>query len=347
MNPLYLETFRRRRRLFIGIVVVAVVCAMWMNLGAPKMYRSGITLWADAPGADSLPAGALTPAAREQITLNQLVALLPFRERVARNSPWPAYLKGHSVHGWGPGALVALLRGGGGGSLDAMVDSAVDPKRVGSAVPSGPNLLQITYDAPSPALARGTLQSLVDEYLRERLLLPAKLLAAYARQLQRASATAVAARDKLARYRGAHPKNGNPRTLDKLEAAVRTAGYQVAAARQALQTTQSGTAAAPLPTVSVQDGPSLPTLATTGHKKQVKALLAGLFAGLLVSGLGVVAMTKGPPLVRRSDASDPDVDFAAMSDAELASLIRGVDEEWANASDSPPNDLLERRKSSA
>jgi hypothetical protein len=281
---------------------------------------------------------------REQTTLTQLLTLQSFREKVAERSPWPAYLKSHSVEGWGPAAIVASLRGG-GGSLDARINGALDPKRVTSAVPAGPNVLQITYDAPSPALAKETLQALVAEYRAERVALPADLLTVYAQQLQHASAAAIAADEKLARYRRRHPGRGGSRTVKKLESAKQVATYQAAQARKALQAA-SGAASEPDPTVRVIDEATLPAVPTTGRKRLFKGVLAGLFAGLLVSGLGVVALTKGPQLMRGSDAVASDPDFASMSDAELARLIHDMDEEWATANDDPPNELLGRRSSS-
>jgi hypothetical protein len=328
--------------LFVAIVFVAVASATWMTLGAPKMYRSGITLRADAPGADEQVNGA-SPAAQEQSTLNELRTTRYFRNKVAQRAPLRAYLKRHTAEGWGPSAIAALLRGS-GGSLDARIDGALGPKRVMAAV-LGPHFLNITYDAPSPALARDTLQALVEEYLVERVALVDESLRVYAQQLQQASAAVSAAQEKLERYLRRHPGSGNSSTVKKLEAAERGAIYQRAEARKALQ---SALSASPEPTVRVIDAATLPTAPTTGHKQQLKAMVAGLFAGLLVSGLGVVALTKGPQFVGKSDAAAPDLDFASMSDDELARLIQDmdVDEEWAAANGPAPDDLLERRTSS-
>jgi hypothetical protein len=252
-----------------------------------------------------------------------------------------AYLERHTAEGWGPSAIVALLRGG-GDSLDARVDGALGPKRVTAAV-LGTHFLNITYDAPSPALARETLQALVEEYQVERVALADESLSLYAKQLQKASAAVSATREKLDGYLRRHPESGNSSRAKKLDAAQRAAIFQRAEARKALQLASS---ANPEPTVRVIDAATLPTAPTTGHKQLLKTMLAGLFAGLLVSGLGVVALTKGPQLMRGSDAAASDPDFASMSDAELARIIHDMDEEWATANDDPPDELLERRTSS-
>jgi hypothetical protein len=314
---------------------------MWMNLGAPKMYRSAVALYADAPGAADEANGA-SPAAGEQSSLNELVATQYFRSKVAERAPLRAYFESHTVEGWGPAAIVALLRGG-GGSLDARIDDAL-ATRVTSSVP-GPHLLQITYDAPSPALARETLLALVEEYQVERVALPDETLSSYLQKLQQASAAVSAAHEKVRRYLRRDPGSGSSSRVEKLEAAERAAIYRRAEAREALQSAVRA-GSAPEPTVRVIDAPTLPAAPTTGRKQLVKTMVAGLFAGLLVSGLGVVVLTKGPQLVRGSDKADVDLDFAGMSDAELARLIQDM-EDWPTANDSPPDDLLERRKSSA
>jgi hypothetical protein len=346
VNPAYLQTLRRHRRLFAVIVIAAVASATWMSAGAPKMYRSGVALRVDAPGADEQP-NAAQPAALEQTTLNELLTTRHFRDKVAHRGPLPAYLEGHSVEGWGPAAIVASLRGS-GGAIDARIDGALSPKRVTSAV-LGPHVLQITLDAPSPALARETLQGLVDEYQVERVALPDEALALYQRQLQHASAALRAARNNHLRYLRRHPGSAKSSKLEKLAAAEQAAKHRRADAAKTLQAASSAASnPASEPIVRVLDKPTLPTAPTAGRKKLVKAMLAGLFAGLLVSGLGVVALAKAPQLVRgESDAADLDLDLAGMSDAELARLIHDMDEEWATASDTPPDDLHERRKSSA
>ena len=344
MNPLYVQTFRRHRRLFIGIVVVALVSAMWMNLGAPKMYRSGVTIWADAPGADDAASGVTPPAAREQNTLTDLLALRSFRDEVARRGPLPAYLKSHPVEGWGPSAIIASLRGSGG----AGIDEALSLKHVTSAV-LGLHILQITFDAPSPAVAQKTLQGLVSAWKAERDKLPNALLTSYQQQLEQATAALSAAQEKLDQFRR-RPGSAGSSKLKQLEAAAKAASFQRAADLKMLNSVLNA-GSQPEPTVTVKDGPTLPAVPTTGHKKLIKGMLAGLFAGLLVSALGVVALARGPELVRGSDAVAPDLDLTDMSDAELARLIHDlevdVDEEWpaANGNDGPPDELRKRRTS--
>ena len=341
MNPLYVETFRGHRRLFVGIVIAAVASAMWMGLGAPKMYRSGVTLYADAPGADSLNGATATPAAQEQTTLNELLTTHHFRSRAASRGPLPAYLKSHSVEGWGPAALLASLRGG-GGALDARIDSALSPKRVISNV-LGPHVLEITYDAPSPVLATKTLEALVREYEVERVALPDEVLASYQQELQRASAAVSTARRNLSRYVRRHPNSAGSSELGKLVAAEQAAKHQLAGARKTLQSASSDPASQPI--VRVIDPPTA-AAPTTGHKQLVKTMIAGLFAGLLVSALGIVALTKRTQLVHGPDAVDPDLDFERMSDAELARLLQDVevDEEWPTATNGQHDELSERHR---
>ena len=301
MNPLYVQTLRRHRRLFVLIVITAVTSATWMSVGAPKMYRSAVTLWSDAPGAAEQLNGATPPAAHEQSMLNELPDDAYFRDKVADGAALRAYFKSHPVEGWGPTAIVAKLRGG--GTVDARIETALTPQRVISVV-LGPHVLQITYDAPSPALARKTLQALVREFEAERVALRDEAFSAYQRQLQQASKAVSRARANLRRYVRLHPGSGESRKLEELAAAERAAIQRLTDAGESLQSASNAgfDPAAFEQTLRVIDPPTLPTVPTTGRKRIAMAMFAGLFAGLLVSALGVVALTMGAQLVRGSDA---------------------------------------------
>jgi hypothetical protein len=328
VNPLYLETLRRRRLQFAMIVIAAVASATWVSVGGPKMYRSAVTLWSDTPGAaDQQLTGATPPAGQEQSTLNELLTTRYFRDHVARGGPLRAYLESQAVEGWGPTAILARLRGT--GALDARIEGALGPKRVTSVV-LGPHVLQIRYDAPSPALATATLRVLVREYEAQRVALREASVSSYGQQLQDASKAVSAARKNLRRYVQAHPGKTGSSELKKLAAAERAAIHQLTAAADTLQSTSTVgfEPAAFEQTLRVIDPPTVPTAPTTGHKHVAIAMFAGLFAGLLVSALGVVALTKGTQLVRGSDATAPGP---------------VVEEQRPAAGDGQPVELIERR----
>jgi len=325
VNPLYVQTLRRHRLLFAMIVIAAVAAAMWVSVGGPKMYRSAVTLWSDTPGAaDQQLTGATPPAGQEQSMLNELLTTRYFRDQVARSGPLRAYLESHPVEGWGPTAIVTKLRGT--GALDIRIDGALGPKRVTSAV-LGPHVLLITYDAPSPAVATATLKVLVREFKAQRVALRDESVSSYGQQLQDASKAVSAARDNLRRYVQAHPGSSGSRELKKLTKAERAAIHQLTDAADTLQSTSTaGNPAAFEQTLRVIDPPRLPTAPTTGHKAVVMAMLAGLFAGLLVSALGIVALTKGAQVLRGSEAlvapaAVPEEPRPAASDGQPVGLI--------------------------
>lgn len=292
MNPRYLETFRRHRTLFLVPPIVAMLLATWFNVGEPAMYRSSTSVWSDAPGGSAHEVtGAPPPAAQEQSMLNELLTTEYFRTNVARRGPLAKYLQRRPSEGWGPTALLSKLRGP--GTLDERIAVALSPKRVTSLV-QGPHVLKIDYDAPTPALAAGTLRALVTEFRRQRGVLGRDALTAYRKQLTAASEALTEARRNVANYRRDHPgSTSSDPQFRELAEAERNAVEQLAAATESL-----GEASAELDpaafqtTLRVVDPAEVPTAPTAGPKRVVLGLGAGFFAGALVSILGIVALTK-------------------------------------------------------
>src|SRR5581483_11231958 len=104
MNSRYREAFRRHRILFVTPVLVAGALALWIALSAPKMYRSGATVWSDsAVGSQNSVFGALPPAGQDQQLLNELLTTRYFQTAIADSSPLGSYLRSHPDKGWGPG----------------------------------------------------------------------------------------------------------------------------------------------------------------------------------------------------------------------------------------------------
>jgi hypothetical protein len=210
MNPRYIQTFSRHRVLLCTPIAVAVLISAWFVLGAPKSYQSTASLWLDNPPpsqtsvANTNPA-ILPPANQEQSVLTELLATRQFRLAVGHAGPLAAYLAHHGTAGWGPSALLAQLRGT--GSLDDRVDSALG-HGVSSTV-AGPQVLQISVQGPTPAVAAGTLSALLNEFNQDRSdtrrTRAAATLAYYNGQLQAAQKAFDGAVQALTSYRAAHP----------------------------------------------------------------------------------------------------------------------------------------------
>jgi len=166
---------------------------------------------------------------------------------------------------------------------------------------AGPQILQLTYSGPTAAVAASTLGTVVQQLQADSARFVKvhgdSALTYYKAQVQTGSQAVAAARAELSSYlaqhRGAAP--GDP-TVNALTSAQAAANSQLNQATQnyndALSSLHGGSGGS---TVSVVDPASTPIGPSSGKKKELMGLLGGLFAGALISFLGVVAMTKRKP----------------------------------------------------
>jgi len=293
VNPVYRETFDRHRRLFLLPVVLAFVIVTWATLGAPSAYQSSTSVWSDAPGGSADVYGAPPPATQEQSMLNELLTTERFRKSVAENGGLALYLVTNPSPGWGPTAFLSKLRSA--PTLDNRIAAALGPKRVKAAV-EGPHVLKIDLIAPTPALATSTLRALVDTYISQRDALQADALTAYRNQVRDASAALGNARAGVSRYVREHPDRAtrsDPR-LAALVDSARRALKQLTSATQTVdrESTTLLSSSSGAMTLHVLDPPGAAEAQSGGLKSLLKMVFAGLFAGALVSILGIVAVAK-------------------------------------------------------
>ncbi len=306
-KPSYRQTFRRHRRLLSLPIAVTVVIAAWFALGSPKSYQSTASLWVDNPASVGSSLGnanpaLLPPSQQEQSVLHELLSTQSFVLKVAHESGLYRYLATHGPSGFSPTSLLS----GGGGPVKAKVLASFGPKQVASAVP-GPQVLAISYRGPTPGLTQRTLGALVQELQKESDALSQKrsqTVVAYDRaQVVAASTTLTAARARVKAYLSQNPRaSGSDASLSALQTAAGAASSQLTAATQRLNQAQSavGDSGSSGSTLSVIDDPSS-AQPTSGKKKELMIILGGLFAGLLISFLGAVALTPG-----KKDAWDPE-----------------------------------------
>jgi hypothetical protein len=306
MNPRYRETFHSHRVLFVLPVILGAVFALWTAAGSQKLYRSNASLWSgSASGTTAF--GAQPPAVQDQMMLGQLLQTESFTRRVASRSPLQAYLASHPNSGSGPMALLKRsLKGT--PSLDDRITAALSAKRVTTLAP-GNNLLQISFEAPEPALARATLVTLLHEFGRERARLDKAELTTTKQQVVGATNALADAKRNLNLYVGTHPGSGtaDPQ-LQSLRQAQTDAVSQLSAATQALNQATNDLLNSGGSGVSIEtlDAPNLPVGATTGKKKVLESTVAGAFAGALLSVLLIVILTKTRlPETRVEPAAEP------------------------------------------
>jgi len=301
MNPGYIQTWREHRVLFLFPVVLAGVVALWLNLAAPKIYRSSTSLWSDIAGGSANQAiGAPAPAVQEQSTLNELLRTQFFRNTVAQKSGLTKYLEQHPSDGWGPKALMRKLSGP--LALNDRIAGALSAKNVVSIV-EGPHVLKVNFNGPTPAIALSTLTSLVSEFRKERSALSQDALSLYQKQVAEASSALAGARNNLSNYLREHPDSSTDPRATQLSHAEREAVLRLADATDTLNQSSVGALnPASVETVlRVVDPAEIPTAAYGSHKKTLVGLIGGLFVGAVISMLGIVAMTRYRGRVRDAE----------------------------------------------
>ena len=291
MNPRYRATARRHRVLFALIILLCALFGMSTALGSPKLYRSNASLVFKSLDTSATQFGATPPAAQNQEMLNELLATRGFPQKVAAKSSLLAYLKTHATTGNGPvTVLKRLLKGS--PTIDDRIATALGPKRV-TSMPSGSNLLEVSFEAPTPALARSTLKVLVDEFLSERSRLQGSALQSAIGQFGTAQAQLKKAKSALNGYASQHP-GSTPAADPELKA---LANAQLQATRQlrtATNSVETAIAAASsgnglAATAGIYDEPNLPLGPTTGKKRVGELTIAGAFVGALIS-FGLIAL---------------------------------------------------------
>jgi uncharacterized protein involved in exopolysaccharide biosynthesis len=308
----YRQTFRRHRILLTLPIVIAVLIAGALTVTSAKTYESSASLWVDNPATTDSSLGNLNPAetppsTQEQNVVTELLATQDFALKVAHRSSLASYLASHSG-----GGISSIL--GGGGSLDSRIIAALAPPAVTTSVP-GPQVLQISYFGPTPAVAQSTLQALVDQVQKDSTAFSQQhtqgAIAFYTGQVDTASQALLAARNQADAYRAQHPsaQPGDP-NLAAFQTAETSAGAELTQAQAGLSGAKAalkgGSAGSQ---VHLIDSATFPSGPTTGKKKQVEGILAGLVAGLLISFLGTLGLTR-----RESDPWEDELAEAAGSD---------------------------------
>jgi uncharacterized protein involved in exopolysaccharide biosynthesis len=274
----YRETFRRHRKLFCMPIILGAVAAAFFLFSVSKTYKSTASLWVNTspPAQSSLGAGSSVlsepPASAEQGILNELLSTDSFTTLVAKHS---------------------LLRNSLGAGPTKNASALLGPGQIVPTV-AGNQILQITYSASSPAVARSVLTALVAElrtYSTRLTTQHDQAAIAYDTQQVKVAEKAVAtARRNVSAYQAQHPgvTQTDPNYVS-LMAAENNAVTQLAQANTALsQVTGTGAGAWSL---QVIDPPSQPSTTTPRKSKMAEVILGGALGGALVAFLAVVALT--------------------------------------------------------
>jgi uncharacterized protein involved in exopolysaccharide biosynthesis len=314
-----LETFFRHRLLLLGPVVLVLVGATGWVFIQPPTYDSSVRVWVErqtlVPDPNSNP--YLTPAQEQAGVLTELISTKYFDAKVGRRSPLADALRAASAHGTG-GIRTRLLRlvglaGPAGQLTESQVDDQVYNTIVGSTlvVPSGPEIITVTFRAGDPQMAALVAQAVVNQFMDETLtnqrVQADAAVAFYTSQVKQSQSDLAVADKAVDDYLLANPSqrsvNAIPdarmlqlrrdddaahqrqqSVLDKLDSARLN--------RVALD--QSGTAG-----VRVLDKAETPTQASSVKKVVIQAVGVGAVLAVLILVVGVLLLTWLDSTIRR------------------------------------------------
>jgi uncharacterized protein involved in exopolysaccharide biosynthesis len=321
MNPRYRQAFRRHRILYSLPIVLVTLIATWYVLGAPKAYQSGASLWVDTPAPEQSSLSqtntfVLTPAAQAQQLLNELLTTRDFRLEIGHRGPLSKYYATNPSLGWAPSAFLAKLKSRQSGANEVV--AALDAKHVLTSV-AGPQVLAVSVKEPSPELAQGTLGALIKAFNEQRSAFTVQraqaTLAYYKNQATAAAQTLANTKSAITSFVASNPgAGGTSQTaadaqLRSLQQAERVAASRYSAANKAANQAAVTLEATLTDKTSfrVLDAPVLPTGPVSGKKKQLMAIIGGLFAGALLAFLALVMFSKpeGPDDGERAYESEP------------------------------------------
>lgn len=151
----YLETFYRHRIVLITPVVLALAVSLGVALMQPKTYEATARLWTD--GSPVTAQDTTPPQTADQLAsvLDELLQTQSFSLAAANRGPLAGSLSSASKLAPGSPALNDLI-------VSTMHQAA-------SVTSLGPHILAVNFDAAQPAVAAGTAQALVDQFIDDVL----------------------------------------------------------------------------------------------------------------------------------------------------------------------------------
>ncbi|HYM96554.1 MAG TPA: hypothetical protein VET26_04580, partial [Candidatus Sulfotelmatobacter sp.] len=152
-------------------LILALAISTAIALGQPRVYESSARIWfygQDLAAAIGQP--NTTPADQQTAVFRELLNSRAFDVKVGHRGPLAGYLSDPSNV---PTDLLSRIRAKLGGSATAPTADQVDQRiwdllaRRVIAGPDGPEVVAISFQASTPAVAQGTVQALVDQFMEE------------------------------------------------------------------------------------------------------------------------------------------------------------------------------------
>jgi uncharacterized protein involved in exopolysaccharide biosynthesis len=308
----YLETFYRHRLLVLAPLAICLVISLGIVAVQPRSFASTAKIWVDRPLlATSAPTNIYqTPADEQTAVLQELVKTRSFCILAANRATLPADLQNeHLASAHDPvNRALALLPGKHSNAapltqdqLDELAFQTISHDT--TVVASGPNIVTVTFQYGNAAVAAGTAQAIIDQYVDEVLTgQRAEAKAAvdfYAGQVAAARADLSAADTKVLNYLDVHPEQRLPTAIP--DASVTQLKLDDDEVRQRYLSLQTKLDDAQLQAAIVQqstlngfrliDPPLAPNAAVSRLKLLLEGGGVGLGAGLMLSVLCLIGLT--------------------------------------------------------
>lgn len=176
-----LETFFRHRLLLLGPVALVMAGAVGWVLIQPPTYDASVRIWAErqtlVPDPNSNP--YLTPAQEQAGVLTELLSTKYFDAKVGKRSRLADAIRNGAASSQN-GIMARLTQAPGralgrASSPGELSNSQVDDEVAAAilsrtiVIPTGPEVITLTFRAGSPDLAAVVAQAIADQYLEETL----------------------------------------------------------------------------------------------------------------------------------------------------------------------------------
>jgi uncharacterized protein involved in exopolysaccharide biosynthesis len=315
----YLETFYRHRLLVLTPVLLAVVFGVALVLLRPSLYQSSAKIWLNGPAMESgVPASSSqTQAEQQAAVIREFLSTRAFTAEVGVRSGLADYLSQASPQSGPLSGLRSLVGASGwsaalGASHNRLDDAVYDVlNRNVKVTADGPQIVAISFDAPSARVAQSTLRGLIDQYtdevLKVRRAQSQAVVDFFQQQVTEQAKTLAAADARVAQY-AATLRSSKTAATDLTLVALQRADdlarqryegllleLDQAKLDQSAQTQAGGTG------IRLIDPPNLPAAHLGRTSALLRTGLASLAAGLLIMLFSLLALTAADTSLHNPD----------------------------------------------
>jgi uncharacterized protein involved in exopolysaccharide biosynthesis len=314
-----LETFFRHRLLLLAPVGLVLVATLGWVVIQPPAYDSSVRIWTErqtlVPNPNSNP--YLTAAQEQGGVLQELVSTKYFDVKVGKRSGLTNAIRDQALHSQG-GIRTRLARLVGlAPPAGQVTDSQVDDQVYGAiaagttVLPSGPEIITVTFRAGTPEMAALVAQSVVDQFMDETLAnqrVQADAAVAFYTSQVKAGQSDLAAADKVVDdYLLANPSQRAANAIP--DARMLQLRRDDDAAHQRMQSIQDKLDQAKLNRVAldqsgvnglrVLDRAEPPSNSSSFRRTLIGGGVVGLILATLIIVVGVLALTWTDSTIRR------------------------------------------------